>query len=832
MFSIALVLLFIIKLRFPRRQPISVTIEERYGRPTLLLYRRLEKLRFRTEKIQEDLKFLKICKDYRLTPNFLKFKLYSKNFSYTRTYKSWQFKLLDFEIRSQESKLVSVTREVDEIKESLHSAVLYIDYRCLLCMIDSFTEEKLLNVRITHKRKLRNLGIDIDKKIDINKVIFNFSKRVLTLSEKNVLSLGLDFGLTPCKINYTKFFLGFEKLCDTLKKCALYGGTSFNSIFSRISVIANDSFRKVCRENEGNNSVNKERITLLKNLKEDENIVITKPDKGRGVVILDMVDYNKKMHDILSDSSKCRVLNVDIASHILKLEDKLNRTLRAIKSRLGETIYTSLYASGSRPGTMYGLPKIHKVGNPLRPIISSTGTFSYSLAKFLVPVIKPLTFNNYTIENSSSFVKEICNLVFDHDTIMASFDIVSLFTNIPLHETTDIICNNLEGEHIAKYGLEKSHLSKLLDMATCDSIFMFDNQLYNQIDGVGMGNPLGPVYANSFMCHTEKQWLADCPVSFKPLFYRRYVDDTFLIFRDISHVDLFLSYLNSKHPNIKFTSEVEENSMLSFLDVLITRRRGSFTTSVYRKNTFTGLGLNYLGYSPMLYKINSIRTLINRAYNVCSDYFSFDMDMTFLLKYFTENLYPSSVFYNVLKTFLNEKLEPKPMTSTVEKEIKYVKLPYVGHFSYTIRKNLQNILKHSFPQMDFRFVFTNSFTIGSFFKKSSTLPVELSSCIVYLFTCPQCNLRYVGSSTRWLKHRIQEHRGRSFRTNLPLTSPPFSAIREHSLSLDHTYTHGDFSILTFASNRLDLVISESLLIRKMKPTLNNNLTAFQLSLSY
>ena len=99
----------------------------------------------------------------------------------------------------------------------------------------------------------------------------------------------------------------------------------------------------------------------------------------------------------------------------------------------------------------------------------------------------------------------------------------------------------------------------------------------------------------------------------------------------------------------------------------------------------------------MLYKINSVKTLINRAYNVGLDYFSFDMDMTFLLKCFTENLYPNFVLYDALKIFLNKKLEPKPIISTVEEDIRYVKLPYAGHSSHFIRKNLQNILKHSFP---------------------------------------------------------------------------------------------------------------------------------------
>ena len=66
-----------------------------------------------------------------------------------------------------------------------------------------------------------------------------------------------------------------------------------------------------------------------------------------------------------------------------------------------------MYSSGSRPGTLYGLPKIHKLGNPLRPIVSSIGTFSYNLAKFLVPIISPLTKNEYTVENSYEFVDNL-----------------------------------------------------------------------------------------------------------------------------------------------------------------------------------------------------------------------------------------------------------------------------------------------------------------------------------------------------------------------------------------------------------------------------------------
>ena len=108
-----------------------------------------------------------------------------------------------------------------------------------------------------------------------------------------------------------------------------------------------------------------------------------------------------------------------------------------------------------------------------------------------------------------------------------------------------------------------------------------------------MGLPLGPSFANIFMCHHEKLWLSSCPSEFAPIFYRRYVDDCFVIFRDRTHVDLFLDFLNSKHRNIKFTVEQESQGKLPFLDVLVRKEGGRLQTSVFRKPTFSGLGTSF-----------------------------------------------------------------------------------------------------------------------------------------------------------------------------------------------------------------------------------------------
>ena len=115
-----------------------------------------------------------------------------------------------------------------------------------------------------------------------------------------------------------------------------------------------------------------------------------------------------------------------------------------------------LLATGSRPGILYGLPKVHKDNCPIRPILSAIGTCTYNICKFLVPIIAPVTTNQYSINNSFSFVKEVCDLSFK-DCFMASFDITSLFTSLPLAETIDICTNLLFADKEFVQGFSRKH---------------------------------------------------------------------------------------------------------------------------------------------------------------------------------------------------------------------------------------------------------------------------------------------------------------------------------------------------------------------------------------
>ena len=189
---------------------------------------------------------------------------------------------------------------------------------------------------------------------------------------------------------------------------------------------------------------------------------------------------------------------------------------------------------------MYGLGKVHKIvtdGLPsFIPILSAIGTQTYKLAKFLVPTLEPLTTNEYTIKDSFKFAKELQS--FDSKLVMASFDIESLFTNIPLQETIDLCVENLFQDRTHVDNLIDS-FRELLTRTMSESLILFDQQFYKQHDGVAMGYPLGPTLANFFLCYHEKIWLQNCPSEFKPVIYRRYVDDKFLLFRSNHHIEKF-----------------------------------------------------------------------------------------------------------------------------------------------------------------------------------------------------------------------------------------------------------------------------------------------------
>ena len=294
-----------------------------------------------------------------------------------------------------------------------------------------------------------------------------------------------------------------------------------------------------------------------------------------------------------------------------------------------------------------------------------------------------------------------------------------------------------------------------------------------------MGQPLGPTFANIFMCFHEQNWLEQCSSEFAPILYKRYIDDNFVLFKDKVHVHLFLNYLNSEHTSINFTIELENNNKLPFLNCLVTRDSNQFCSSVYRKPTFSGLSLSFFSYCPSIFKINRMKTLIKRVYAICSNYVSFDIELNFLQQYFSNNGYPIFLFDRYVKEFLS-KLYNSEQEMKCSNIFLYIKFPYFGPQSDKLKFELSSLfIKYLSSDVTPRIILNNRFTLSSLFQHADKLPTALRSSVVCKFSCMQCMSVYIGSTCRRLHTRVSELARVSPRTDLPLSSPSRTAILNH-----------------------------------------------------
>ena len=198
---------------------------------------------------------------------------------------------------------------------------------------------------------------------------------------------------------------------------------------------------------------------ILKNLRDDETIHIMEPDKGNGIVIVNRNEYIEKVEKILSDPSKFEKLLSDPLKESLRHEKHLRNFLLYLKKQNiidDSFLYERLAPTGSKPGILYGLPKVHKANLSFRPILSAIGTHSYNISKYLLSLLNPLLTNRYLLS----------------DTL-----------NVPLNETIVITIYRAYNNSTVFTGFPLPNFKKLLNPAVKDSHFILNNKNINRGNG-------------------------------------------------------------------------------------------------------------------------------------------------------------------------------------------------------------------------------------------------------------------------------------------------------------------------------------------------------------
>ena len=417
-------------------------------------------------------------------------------------------------------------------------------------------------------------------------------------------------------------------------------------------------------------------------------------------------------------------------------------------------------------------------------------------------------------EDYFSFVKEI-NQVRNSDLYFVSYDVVSLFTNIPLQDTIELAVDYII-RNDKDLKLTRGDLKKLFYIATAQTHFLFNGAYYDQIDGVAMGSPLAPLLANLYLGHHEQNWLKNYN-GVSPVFYKRYVDDVIALFANREEAKLFLEYLNEQNDSIAFTMEEENNQKLAFLDVLIDHSEDKIKTSVYRKSTFTGVLTNYLGFTCFSYKTGLVRCLVDRAYKINNTWFGFHLDLLEVFNILRKNSYPECLLSKIVRTYLHKKLsvgenrEDKKPVDVINS--RYFKLPYIGEYSKTCAKKLKKLCKtYCKEDTEIKLVFT-AFKLASMFSTKDPVPKSLISGVIYKFVCDGCGAIYVGRTGRHYSARVYEH------LNTDKKSHVFKHLANNA-SCKTACSESCFSILDRASTDYDQRIKEGLYIGWEKPDIN------------
>ena len=297
------------------------------------------------------------------------------------------------------------------------------------------------------------------------------------------MSHGLSFCLPPTSVKREEALADFEVLYAQLVHHKPRFEKQLAALKARLSDLAHAYYGSFI--DLGDFLMTKECIQAIKSLRMNEKILIKKPDKSAGVVILNKNDYNDKMKTILNDTTKFLDLGpVTNKDNTAKTVSRIQRRLLQLRkeSLISKQVYKAIRPTGSQRPYMYGLPKIHKKNVPLRPILSTTESAQHQLTKWLTSLLQPVlqNFSFNCVSDSFTFVKEVRKFTFPPSSVfLCSFDISSLFTNFPLAETIEMCADALyNDDSMAPSFPGNIFVATSSNLATSSVEFSFNNNMH------------------------------------------------------------------------------------------------------------------------------------------------------------------------------------------------------------------------------------------------------------------------------------------------------------------------------------------------------------------
>ena len=716
--------------------------------------------------------------------------------------------LIERELEKCSATITSLTSEIDQLRTDINGLQIPTELKTPV-------ETEITNILqnhelVTETRIIKKLNWlykgNLKFKMDSDSFI-NLSDYTPTKEQKQFLNMGLNYHIQP-KYNKLEKSTHLEILYQDLLKLEAEEKVTIN--------------HEICHQlrNESTKQRNchyKSKLTptlrkAAKELFENPNIIIRKADKNSTYVIMNKTTYLSKLDQLISDTTKFKEIKKDPTNSLKTKANKLISTVNATQSDIKLNKIKGEY----KPGYIYGTVKVHKENNPLRPIISQVTSPIYQLSKTLNEIITPYIPSKYSLKSTYDFIDILQSNNFIGN--IASLDVESLFTNVPLDNTINIIIDVAYNHPtIRAPKIPQNLLKNLLELCTKESPFTTPNgKIFKQIEGVAMGSPLGPLFANFYMGYLEEITFSNS--NNKLPIYARYVDDIFIKYHSEEDLQKLKTNLEEKSV-LKFTVEKSIDNKLPFLDVMISKKENTFHTEVFHKKTDKGQCLNSNSECPDKYKDSVIKNYIKRAFKLSTTWESFHNELIHIKQMLVNNNYSNSTIDHHINKFLQQKFdqnEPKheetvciyyqaQMHNNYKKDERIIKEIIARNVKSTKNQKLKTIIFYKNMKTS-NLVIKNNIVFTSSALNATN--------VVYKFKCNylNCKSEYIGHTQLSLQNRLTAHYYNGSIKN--------HYQQVHNIKVNKETLFNNTEVITKEKNYRKLAIKECLLILEQEPRIN------------
>lgn len=752
-----------------------------------------------------DIVFLKRCLKNGIVPKFveknIKSRLWGKNSQKVIT--EARKKFIRLEIKSHYARIEIMKCEVYSLglwlMKNLHPIIWQQLSESVWLLVGEETREKRQRLKKKFdclvRESCHHQPRDMREEFIVNK-----SSHQLDQKEKDLLKKGLKYQPRPSKPPINDIIAAVE--------------TSIKYLPIETKAKVRSEVSTIMTKKLGKQTYQTGEYKIIKNLKES-GIVFLAPDKGKGMVLMDKTDYEYAAINHLVEGPY-KIVKSRRKFPVDAIQMEVKKGLRDLKRKglITDGMMKSLVVNNPVVPSFSCLPKIHKEGNKFRPVVSDINSPTSKISQWIVRRCRSFSAHaSLSVKNSIEAANRLNGMTIKDDEILISFDVESLYPSVPTCESLAIFKGWVSEQDITDDDAEL--VVGLMEIVLKQRWLEFNGMIYEQISGLAIGEPQSSRLAELFMGDFETAIKNE---SWFPKLWIRYVDDVIAIVKR-DEAELVLNELNKRHAAIRFTSELENNGSLAFLDTRVIRENQKISIDIFRKPCDHPICIPHDSHHDINHKMAVFESLSHRMWSLPLSDERKKKEIEYLIEFGAINGYDRRDIISVNKKHENK---AKLRDFTTLRRDRYDKKKMVkDHAGREVTRNailpfyadITNPIKSVLRKNNINVCYTNMGTLKNILgcvKRKK--PAEERSGI-YRIPCEDCDLEYIGQTKRRLETREKEHSRALNNKQINISS-----VAKHCIENGHE--KGKIQLVKCVKKPIDLDSYESLFIANTKNLMN------------